>query len=463
MKLTYVVHQFFPRYFSGTEQYVLALAKAMVARGHEVEIFTLKPAFEVDDPVYQLERDTYDGLSIQRLHYWRHVHPNPVRVEYHHPLAGETFGRYLEERSPDLVHVFHLRYLGGNLLEELQARGIPTVVHLMDFWFVCPVFLLLRADGTLCDGPPDGGLGCFPCVNEDLGRSLDSLAIRSEVRALAQLAPHDLRRGGDGLYSLYSAVLERQGYLRDCLQRAGTIVAPSHFLKSVFVENGIDAERLTVVSYGLREERKQRIESARAERVEPGSDEPLRVGYVGTISHYKGVHVVVDAMRHVMAPCRLEVFGRTDDYADYSKPLVERADADERIVFRGSFQLAEVGGVLGSIDVLVVPSLWYENTPFVILEAFAAGVPVFASNLGGMAELVRDGVNGELFERSNAHDLGTRLQRLALERDRLARYRSAIGPVKGVSENAEEIENLYFHHVAPVAAVTPDAAEDSLS
>jgi glycosyltransferase involved in cell wall biosynthesis len=439
MKLAYVVHQFLPRYFSGTEQYVLAMAQEMRRRGHAVEIFTLEPDFARDDPPFEERRDEVEGLPVQRIGYWSRLHPNPVRAEYHQPFVGTRFGAWLEERRPDLVHFFHLRYLGANLIEEASRRGIPTVVHLMDFWFVCPVYILMRADGSLCDGPPQGGMGCFPCVNADLGRELRGSGVFDEVDRLRS-STGPLQRGGDGLVSLYAGVYERPAYLREALLEADCIVAPSYFLRSVFARNGVPEERIEVRSYGLDRRRLQSLEAGRR-----GSrrDGPLRVGYIGTLSHYKGVHVLIEALEHTSAPLEVRIHGRFEDYPEYSAELRRRAAEEPRVAFPGPFGVEELGSVLAELDLVVVPSIWFENTPFAVLEAFAAGVPVFATNLGGMSEIVRQEDNGELFERANARDLALRLERLTREPERLERYRAAIEPAKRIDQNADEIENLY--------------------
>ncbi len=98
---------------------------------------------------------------------------------------------------------------------------------------------------------------------------------------------------------------------------------------------------------------------------------------------------------------------------------------------------------MGQADVLVVPSRWYENTPFVVLEAFAAGVPVLAADLGGLSEAVIDGHDGELFAAGDVQDLRARLERLAAQPDLLDRYRAAISRPKGMRDNAAEIEAIY--------------------
>jgi len=95
------------------------------------------------------------------------------------------------------------------------------------------------------------------------------------------------------------------------------------------------------------------------------------------------------------------------------------------------------------LDVVVVPSLWYENSPNVILEAFAHRTPVIVSDLGGMAELVEEGVNGLCFPPGEAASLATALRRLIEEPGLLARLRAGIKPVKTVAEEMTELQAIY--------------------
>jgi glycosyltransferase involved in cell wall biosynthesis len=95
------------------------------------------------------------------------------------------------------------------------------------------------------------------------------------------------------------------------------------------------------------------------------------------------------------------------------------------------------------MDVLVVPSRWYENGPGVIFEAFAAGVPVVATDLGGMSEFVRPEKDGLLFGLEDHDDLARQLRRLLEEPGLLESLRAGIRPVKTVQENVDELETLY--------------------
>ena len=437
MRITYVVHQFLPHYFTGTELYVYAIARAMAERGHEVEVFALEPDFAEQDRLFEERREVVEGLTVTRVRVWYHLDRDYERMEYAHPFLATRFRAHLDERRPDLVHVFHLRYLGVDLLHEARACGVPVVVHLMDFWFLCPQVVLRRGDGTLCDGPPQGGLGCVDCIRPELAQELD----REDVRdAIARIAPHVPGASVPGRARQQRALTltERPRRLREALLSATRIVAPSQFLRDTFVRNGYPKERIEVLGYGVDTTALGTIASTPRD-----GDAPLRCAFIGSIAEHKGTDLVVDAIARVAAPIELAIWGRASDFPEYSATVAERAKADPRVSFRGPFGRPDLPAVLADTDVLVVPSRWYENTPFVVLEAFAAGVPVVATDLGGLGEIVVDGENGELFRRDDVADLAARLERLAREPDRLARYRAALPRVKTLADNAGEIAGIY--------------------
>ena len=187
---------------------------------------------------------------------------------------------------------------------------------------------------------------------------------------------------------------------------------------------------------------------ARAARRARADASDVTFGFVGSIVAHKGVHVLLDAFLGLRGAARLRVHGRTADFADYAEPLVARAGADPRIAFVGPFPFGDLGAALGAIDVLVVPSTWYENTPFVVLEAFAAGVPVVATDLGGLSEIVVDGICGDLFPRGDVDALRGKLQRLVDEPDRIARYRAALPVPRTLTDDADALRSLYAELLA---------------
>ena len=88
MRITYVVHQFLPDYFTGTEQYTFAIAKAMQERGHDVEVFALDPDFSDQEPVWDERREVVDGIPVLRFRYWYSLGADFAQLEYYHPYAG---------------------------------------------------------------------------------------------------------------------------------------------------------------------------------------------------------------------------------------------------------------------------------------------------------------------------------------------------------------------------------------
>ena len=152
MKVAFVVHQYPPRFSTGTEIYAHRLAVELRAREHDVRVFTHEP-----DPrrlvAFRQIDDEVDGVPVSRLTFFDGLAPNHALHDYYNVFLGKVFGEWLDEFQPDLVHVFHLMGLGLSLIEECKLRGIPVYVQMMDYWFLCPTVQLLRHDGALCDGP----------------------------------------------------------------------------------------------------------------------------------------------------------------------------------------------------------------------------------------------------------------------------------------------------------------------
>lgn len=437
MRITLVVHQFPPNYFTGTEQYALNVGKELQRRGHDVDVFSLEPAFGEATGPWRESREVVDGLQVRRINFWMRLGRDWRRMEYRHPLMAEVFGRHIAERDTDVVHSFHLRHLGADLIDRVVEQRRGLVVSLMDFWFLCPRVILMKPDGSACDGPPDGGRGCLPCHAPELADELARSPVAAEIDAL-HVASRGASRPAWDLRSQVATVLERPEYLRSRLALADAVVAPTAFLREVFVRNGAPAERVRHLSYGV-DTGSLAEEVARLRPVQ----RPLTFGFFGTYAPHKGPHVLVDAMTKVKGECRALLRGRSSDFADYSQPLAQSAAADPRVTVCGPFARDELAEALAEIDVLVVPSTWHENAPFVVLEARAAGLPVLASRFGGLTEVVADEVDGELFQAGDSDDLARRLQRLVDEPDRLRRYREAVTPPKSLQRAVDEFESVY--------------------
>ena len=181
----------------------------------------------------------------------------------------------------------------------------------------------------------------------------------------------------------------------------------------------------------------------RAVRRAPVKDGPLRLGFVGTLVWHKGLHVLIEALRLMPSErVRLSVHGNTDVFPQYVRELRARAEGLP-VEFRGSFTHAQLADVYEQFDVLVVPSLWPENSPLVIHEAFMSGIPVVGSRTGGIVDLVTHGHNGLLYEGPDPGSLAMELRRLIANRGLLTHLAANVPPVKPIEQDAAEWEAIY--------------------
>jgi len=227
----------------------------------------------------------------------------------------------------------------------------------------------------------------------------------------------------------------RNEYIRDAFSHVSRFLCPSPFIAKEMKRYGYPEEKLLVSDYGFRTEIFNGFRCT--------VDDHMRFGYVGTLAELKGVHVLVKAFRELEGEkATLEIFGDTQTFPHYAAWLCELA-GDVRVTFHGRFEPEAVADVFSQIDVLVIPSIWLENSPLVIHEAFMTHTPVIASNLGGMADLVEDGRTGLLFRPGDYEDLAAKIRLLLDSPALIAGLGKAAPHVKTISEDAESIERLY--------------------
>ena len=441
MRILFTTHQFFPEGRAGVEIVTLGLARELEARGHEPFVLAAKRTAPHSDLLPgETEDYEFDGIPVRRIGRPEEGLTRPYDLNYRNDaMAGKT-REYLREVDPDLVHIMHLQGLSASVLPVCEELGLPTVFTAADFWTVCPVVDLRRHDGAMCEGPD-----VSHCV-----RCLASRSTDPRLRKAARLVPGAVA-GAAGLASRtplsrlsfplrqVEAVGERPAYIRDRMGSVDRILAYTHLTRDLLLANGIGRGKIRVSSYGIDTSHVAHVPAERR----PSST--LRVGFVGTLAPHKGPDVLVRAFDFLPpeTDATLSLHGSDRGFEAYAAGLRDLAGNDPRISFPGSFSREELAGVLANLDVLVVPSLWYENAPGVIFEAFAAGMPVIATDLGGMSEFIKPGENGLLFALGDPQDLADQLSTLIEDSSLLVRLRAGIEPVKTVGEYADELIDLY--------------------
>jgi glycosyltransferase involved in cell wall biosynthesis len=465
------VHKFFPEHRAGTEVLALKVAQELMARGHQVRVVTANPPdTDARRPEGDWKQTTSEPAHID--YEWEgvpvHVIQEDLRLansgfdsEYYHPAIKNHFAKILQDFKPDLLHVFHAQNLSASIIEAAHEQSIPTVLSATDFWFVCPIVQLILPSGKVCRGPNAAATNCLTCytpklfpqtkeVEQAFTRKYKSLA--ESISKLPARLSSTLWQGvravyvGSKLPSACSATTKRPAKLRHFAnQFISAIMVPTKLMRDIFVENGIDSKLIHHVPFGIDTKPLEAHQNKSPSNV-------LRIGYIGTLFEHKGVDLLIESFLGMSTDVKanLTIYGDLNQFPEYGAKLTEMVSNSQNVAnakkihFGGTFPNARFGEVLADIDVLVVPSRWYENTPLVMQSALASKTPLVATNLGGMSEIIEHNKNGLLFELNNADALRGELLRLVNDPALLSRLRDGIERERTVAQMVDDIESIYM-------------------
>jgi glycosyltransferase involved in cell wall biosynthesis len=457
MKILMPVHFFLPDHSAGTEVYTYNLARELQSRGHTVEVFCTEKILSRRS--YSIIKRDVDGLKC-------HVMVNNLDHEsftetFANPRAEGAFQRVLEVFKPDIVHVQHLMLLSLGIPRISRSAGARVVMTLNDFWLFCVRFgQLLLPDGSLCGGPTL--TDCENCLQDfRFSQGAPEKAMIRMMQVTRELSGVDLaplvywaqdrskmlqkrKTDSPSKEAQAGSASNLQDDLRHRIRKVALLIeqvdlflSPSATVADRVAQWGIARNKLRVSRYGIDI---SPFENLQHEEREGGK---VTFGYVGTLAPHKGVHILLQAMQKIPPEtCRLHIFGSDSHYGDYGKMLRELA-AGLDVTFHGVLDRANIGSAFEKLDCLVMPSLWLENSPVVIQEAFAAGVPVIASGQGGMAELIQDGRSGRLFPAGDVSALATHMASVIHSPTTLRTWSVSMDKPRTIADDAEAMEEIY--------------------
>jgi glycosyltransferase involved in cell wall biosynthesis len=444
MKIALYVHCFFPTHFYGTEAYTLTLAKELAALGHDCVIVSATLSGEPGQGSL-VEEYSYDGLRVISID--KNLYPDRrVRDTYEQPALRHVHERILRKLAPDLVHVCHLISHTSALLEVTRRMGIPTFATLTDFFGFCYNNVLENTRNELCTGPGATRANCIACFLKleaaradatPAGRLANFPAFRPTVaRALAFLG----RGQHDGFVIdgfTPNDIVVRPGILHRAMGVYREAVAPTQFLKTAYTRSDFPAP-LRVSRFG--------IEIDRAPKPPRREPRKLRLGFIGQIAPHKGVHLLLDALaRCGRDNLSLTIWGPLNQAPAYTEKLRARAQG-LAVTFPGTIPRSELAAAFASIDALVIPSTWYENSPLILLQALATHTPPIVSDVPGMTEFVAHGQNGFHFSRGNIDSLARVLQTLADDPTLVDRLGAATFYDRVPADMAKDVAAMYADH-----------------
>jgi len=336
------------------------------------------------------------------------------------------FRALLNDLKPDVVHFHHYLNLGVeaflHVRETLPDARIVLTLH--EYLGICHHYgqMVTRPGRSLCaEASP---LRCSRCFGD--------------------LTPADF--------------FMRDLYIKRFFDLVDQFIAPSEFLAERYVAWGIPREKMAVVENVLP------VPPAKKDVAKLNTAGPLRVGFFGQISVLKGINVLIEAAELLEEQ---EDYGVVFEiYGDYSgQPpefqqdfLTRLAKVGRNVKFMGPYEQSRVDALMRGVDLVLVPSVWWENSPVVIQEAIRNRRPVICSDIGGMAEKVRDGKDGIHFPVGNSVALAHAISALAKDRTALAKLSDSIRPAVAAEVLTDQFKRLYRHSQRAASPVGVEVA-----
>jgi glycosyltransferase involved in cell wall biosynthesis len=354
-----------PHYLGGAELIAYKQAKLLQQLGHDVRVFSGRLGGHWFRPhrvthehgTFQITRVSLSAQDISGTSW-----------DFNSPDIRREFCRTLDDFTPNVVHFHNIVGLSIGMLDECYRRQVPTVMTMHDYWGICFKNTLLKNNDNICK---QGGLVCLDCREMLAGR----LPLPSPVR---------------------------NAHILLALRQVDRLITPSRYVATQYAANGVPSDKITVIQNGID-----------VENFAPGqrSTAGLTLGFIGHLGKHKGLEVLLHALSLMDASkVRLLVVGAGED-AERLQTFCHERGLDPYVTFYGHVENRYIATIYRQIDVLVVPSIWPENSPVTITEAMASSIPVIASDVGGIGELVDDGVTGYLIPLRDSLAIAERIGR----------------------------------------------------
>jgi len=416
------------RYFvsGGPERYMFNVTDALTERGHEIIPFSIH--YERNQPT------SYSHYFVEPLGERGEVYFREQRMTlktirrtlsrlFYAPDVEQAVTRLVSDTKPQIAYILHyLRKLSPALLVGLKRAGLPIVVRLSDYAMLCPQAHFLR-ENTPCE----------LCINGNLLPSIKYRCVQSNLAA-----------------SFLNALATWYHQRRRYFDLVDVFVTTTRFMYQKMIAAGYSEQRLCYIPTFV---------NSKIFHPAPQEAKEKYIVYAGRLVKIKGVHVLIDALSLFlkMRPdinLIVKIAGSGDEkYLDSLKQQVQSLGLESSVQFIGELQAEQVVQLMNKAFLSVVPSLCYENLPNAILESYACGTPVLASNLGSLAECVNDGQTGYLFQAGDANHLAERLALCLDQSQKLAEMgkhaREIAETTYSQKQHLEKLEALFVELASP--------------
>jgi glycosyltransferase involved in cell wall biosynthesis len=372
------------RYFvsGGPERYLFNIAKGLTDRGHEVIPFSIRYSRNHPSPY---SRYFVDPIGGEDEVYFREQKKTPrtiikslTRLFYARDVETSV-SKLIKDTKPDTAYVLHfLRKLSPSLLVGIKKEELPIVVRLSDYAMLCPQAHFLRNE-----------VPCELCITGNLIPSVKYKCVQDSLFA--------------SLLNYLATKFHKMMHYFDLID---CFVVTNSFMYKKMIEAGFSENLLVLLpTY---------VDCTQFHPVSTSEKKDYFI-YCGRITPIKGVHILLEAykeylLKYPASDLNLSIVGRGDEeYVNQLQNSCRAWGIEKKVTFWGELASDQIASKLRYALFSVVPSLWYENLPNSILESFASGTPVIASNLGTMSECIENMVTGTLFTPGDPEELAKRI------------------------------------------------------
>lgn len=426
MRVLQIVHDYLPEHKAGVEIYTWVTVQGLSEKV-EVAVFTTEARYQYPDG--KLRQKDFLGTRIYEASFHRLY--RDFEHSFRNPVLEKAFAQVLDEFQPDVLHIQHLMFHSLGYLSMARERGIPVVYTLHDYWLTCPDLrggIRLFSDDEVCEeidiercarciGPrlANSHLGLLPMARlysalpGFLKRNLMLQYLADKLRSFLGRVRH--RKGsGDKENPEALKLLERQirtrlSVVKEAMGMVDMFISPSRFLIDVFSDFGIPEEKFVHLDCGYNTQAFEGL-------VRTSSDK-VRFAFMGTPSPHKGAQVALEAFTSLReGQAEFHLYGTFSQFSGFSRKLRQRYASHPGITFHESYDYKDLASIYARTDVLLMPSIWFENSPLVFHEAALAGVWTLTSDYGAMKEFIHEGVNGYLFKRNDPVSMARAMERV---------------------------------------------------
>ena len=435
MNVIHALAWYFPDSTGGTEVYVAGLVGELKAYGIVSTIAAARDGTQSTDEIW-------DGFAVHRYPATENAELAATRGD-RPPADFDAFVAWLERQPRGIYHQHSWTTSCGLLhISAAKSLGFKTVLTIHVASNICLRGTMMEFGREACDGRVETGR-CAACWSQERGLSRPAATLLSRIPQSVSRAAY--RSGAEsriltalGARELATMRRRQVGAMADASDQ---IVAVCDWLADALRQNGIAGEKVVVNRQGVDNAFLGQRVGRRDGRAK------FQLGFLGRCDPVKGLPVLLDAIDLLPRDIGLElVIHAVVNYEQERHcrdALVARTRGDPRIKFMPAVPRAELPATLAGFDMLAVPSQCLETGPLVVLEAQAVGVPVLGSNLGGIAELVAPGLDGQLVDFANPASWATAIGDAVAGRIQSLRHEGAPRSVRTMSDAARDMVALY--------------------